>query len=151
MNLKICGECEHHNFAPNCPPAITFCKASNNRECIEIEKCPIAVANGKSRELQQGQMPMTIFDDRFDEESYCWLNGKDLWLSWIHVKPEFQQQGVLTELIQKVKTIENVERIIVPTPSKIVYDTFTKHGFEYSLLEEEDEMDIEVMVWKPRK
>lgn len=45
-------------------------------------------------ELKESSNSMTIFDNRFEDISYCWKIEKVLWLSLIIIKKEHRNKGM---------------------------------------------------------
>lgn len=78
--------------------------------------------------LKQGSNNMSTFGDVFEEHSYCWLKGTELWLSLIAIKKEHQGKGSLHKLLEDAK--EGHSKVIIPTPSPPVISTAAKHGYK---------------------
>lgn len=92
---------------------------------------------------------MIIFDKRFEATSYCWKTKKVLWLSLIMIKEEHRNNGIMSETLEWIKTIEEIDIIIIPNPSIILEHIAEKCGFEHAMHYDKQLLDsYPVMIFK---
>lgn len=90
-----------------------------------------------SIEEKENYHNLTEYDKRFDDSSYLVEEPKEIWLSLIMVKEEFQGKGVLTSFLKRIKLTG--KDIIIPTPSPRVSRIAQALGFKPQVRQEDNE------------